>query len=88
MVAAQDAAAVASSPPSPAEPVEPVIDDRESRRAKAIARARQPESQLIEDEAVVPGRGVSPNWRALAEGDEPFASSVVKRSRPARYWGS
>jgi hypothetical protein len=27
-------------------------------------------------------------WRALVEGDEPFASNIVTRSRPARYWGS
>jgi len=27
-------------------------------------------------------------WRAVAEGDEPFASNVVARSRPGPYWGS
>jgi hypothetical protein len=88
MVAAQNDAAAALSFPSPAEPLEPVIDDRAARKAKAIARARQLESQLIEDEPVEPGRGAGSHWRALAEGDEPFARNVVKRSRPARYWGS
>jgi hypothetical protein len=89
MVAAQDeGVADASAPPSPAEPVEPVIDDRETRKAKAIARVRQLESGLIEDEPVMPGRRVSSHWCALAEGDEPFASNVVTRSRPGRYWGS
>jgi hypothetical protein len=31
---------------------------------------------------------MSSGWRALAEGDEPFASNGRKRSRPARYWES
>jgi hypothetical protein len=87
MGAAQDAA-VAFTPPSPAELPEPIADDREIRRAKAPVRIRQLESQAVEDEAVEPGRRVSSNWGALAEGDEPFASNVVTRSHPARYWGS
>jgi hypothetical protein len=87
-VAAQDAAVAACTRPSPAEPLKSVIDDCAARKAKAIARVRQLESQLIGDEPVEPRRRVSSNWRALAEGDDPFASSVVKRSRPARYWGS
>jgi hypothetical protein len=84
MVAAQKAAA-AVTPPSPAERVAPIIDDRAARKAKAIARVRQLESRLIEDERA---ERVNSGWRALAEADEPFASNVVKRSRPARYWGS
>jgi DNA-binding transcriptional MerR regulator len=88
MVAAQDAAAAAYTPLPPPAPVEPVIDHRETRKAKAIARVRQLKSRLIEDEPGAPGRRVSSNWRTLAEGHEPFASNVVKRSRPARYWGS
>jgi hypothetical protein len=88
MVAAQDAAAAAFTPPSPAEPPEPIVDDCETRKAKAITRVQQRESKLIEDEPVEPRRRVSSNWRSLAEGDEPFTSNVVKRAHPARYWGS
>jgi hypothetical protein len=85
MVAAQNAAA-AFAPSSRAEPVAPVIDDHgAARKAKAIARVRQLESQVIEGERA---RNVGSGWRALAEGDEPFANNVVKRSRPGRYWGS
>jgi DNA-binding transcriptional MerR regulator len=83
MVAAQDAAAAAFA--SPAEPVAPIIDDRATRKAKALARVRQLESRLIEDERA---QNVGSGWRALAEGDEPFASNVITRSRPGRYWGS
>ena len=79
MVAAQDAAAVASSPPSPAEPVELVIDDRATRKAKTIARVRQLENRLIEDEPVEPERRASSHWRALADGDEAFTSNVLRR---------
>jgi hypothetical protein len=86
-VASQDAAA-ASTPPSPVEAVEPLVNNRAARKAKAIARVWQLESRLIEDEPVVPGRRVSSNWRAFAEGDEPFASNVVTRSRPGRCCGS
>jgi len=84
MVDAQNAAA-AFTPPSSAEPLEPVIDDRAARKAKALARVRQLESRLIEDERA---QNAGSGWRALVEGDEPFASNVVRRSRPARYWGS
>jgi hypothetical protein len=87
-VAAQGAAVAAFTPPSPAEPPEPIVDDCETRKVEALARVRHLESQLIEDEPVEPGRRVSSNWRALVEGDEPFASNVVTRSRPGRYWGS
>jgi hypothetical protein len=87
VVAAQDAAA-AFTPLSPAEPVGPVVDDRAARKAKALARVRQLESQAIEDEPVVPLQSVDSGWCALAEGDEPFVSNVVTRSRPGRYWGS
>jgi hypothetical protein len=53
------------------------------------ARVRQLESQLIEDEPVVPLQSVGSVWCALAEGDEPFVSNFVTRgSRPGRYWGS
>jgi hypothetical protein len=85
MVAAQDAAAAALIPSSPAEPLEPVIDDR-ALKAKAPARIRQVERQAVEDEPVAPEQRVSSHWCALAEGDEPFVSNVVKRSRQARYW--
>ena len=88
MVAAQVAAVAAFTPASAAEPPEPVIDDRAARKAKAIARVRQLESQAIEDEPVVPARRVGSHWCALAEGDEPFPSNAVTRSRPGRYWGS
>jgi hypothetical protein len=84
MVAAQNAAA-AFTPPSPVEPVAPIIEDRAADKAKAIARVRQLESQQIEDDRA---QRMNSGWRALAEGDEPFASNVVNRSRPARYWGS
>jgi hypothetical protein len=87
MVAAQDAAA-ALTPLLPPEPVEPIIDDRAARKAKAQVRIRQLESQAVEDEPVVPVQSVGSGWCALAEGDEPFASNVVRGSRPARYWGS
>jgi DNA-binding transcriptional MerR regulator len=80
MVAAQNTAAF--TPPSPAEPLEPVIDDRAARKAKAIARVRQ---WSIEDQRA---DNVGSGWCALAEGDEPFASNVARRSRPVRYWGS
>jgi hypothetical protein len=83
-VAAQDA----FNPPSTVEPPEPAVDDRAAPKANALARIRQLESQLIENDRVVPAQRVSSGWRALAEGDEPFASNVVKRSRQARYWGS
>src|SRR6516164_9627816 len=69
MVAAQDAAVAAFTPPSPSEPSEPVIDDRAARKAKAPAPIRQLESQAVEDEPVQPGRGVGSHWCALAEGD-------------------
>ena len=52
MVAGQGAAAAAFTPASPAEPVEPAVDDRATRKAEAIARVRQLESRLIEDETV------------------------------------
>jgi len=87
MIAVQDAAAAFTSP-SPAEPVEPVVDDRAARKPSALARVRQLESQAIEDERVVPAQSVGSGWCALAESDEPFASNVVRRSRPGRYWGS
>jgi hypothetical protein len=88
VIAAQDAAAAAFAPLSPAEPPEPAVDEHAARKANAIARVRQLESQLIEDEPVEPARRINSGWRALAEGDEPFASNAVKRSRPARYWRS
>ena len=87
MIAVQDAAAAFTSP-SPAEPVEPVVDDRAARKPSALARVRQLESQAIEDEPVVPAQSVGSHWCALADGDEPFASNVVRRSRSPRYWGS
>ena len=87
MVAAQDAAA-ALTPLLPPEPVEPIIDDRAARKAKAQDRVRQLERQRIEDEPGVPAERRGSGWRALVEGDEPFASNVVTRSRPGRYWGS
>ena len=87
-VAAQDEAAAVFAPPSPAEPLEPIVDDCQTHKVKAPARVRQLESQLIEDEPVVTGRRVSAGRCGLAEGDEPFASNVVTRSRPGRYWGS
>jgi hypothetical protein len=68
--------------------VEVIRACRETRKAKALARVRQLESQAIEDEPRVPVQSVSSGWCALAEGDEPFASNVVTRSRPGRYWGS
>ena len=86
MVAVQNAAA-AFTPPSSAEPVGPIVEDFETRKAKMPARVRQLESQAVEDEPVVTERRVSAGWCALAEGDEPFASNVVTRSRPGRYWG-
>jgi hypothetical protein len=86
MVATQDAAA-AFTPSSHSEPLDPVVDQR-ALKAEAPARVRQLESQLVEDEPVAPERRVSSNWRALAEGDEPFVSNFVTRSRPGRYWGS
>src|SRR6516162_2077113 len=79
MVAAQDAAVAAFTPPSPAEPLDPVVDDCQTPRVRASVRIRQLESQAVEDEAGVPVQGVGFGWRALAEGDEPFASNVVKR---------
>jgi hypothetical protein len=88
MVAALGAPAAVFTPPPPTEPPEPVVDDRETRKAKALARIRQLESQAIEDEPVEPARKISSDWRTLAEGDEPFASNVVRGSRPGRYWGS
>ena len=63
-----------------------VIDDRAARKVKVLIRGRQLESQLIEDEPAGPPQRVNSPWRALAEGDEPFASNGRKRSRPARYW--
>jgi hypothetical protein len=83
-IAAQNETAVVT-PPSPAEPVAPVIDHRVARKAKAIAHVQQLESQRIEDERA---QNMGSDWCALAEVDEPFASNVVTRSRPARYWGS
>jgi hypothetical protein len=62
MVAAQDAAAAAFTPPSPAEPLDQVVDERAALTAQAIARVRQLESQLIEDEPVVPAPRVSSHW--------------------------
>ena len=88
MIAVQDAAVAAFTPPSPSEPSEPVIDDRAARKAKAPARVRQLESQAVEDEPGERVQNVSSGWCALVEGDEPFASNVVTRSRPGRYWGS
>jgi hypothetical protein len=88
VVATQDAAVAAFTHPPYTKPPEPVVDDRAAPKAKALARVRQLESQLIEDEPVEPVQSVSSGWHALAEGDEPFESNVVKWSRPARYWGS
>ena len=88
MVAAQDAAVAAFTPPSRAEPLDPDVDDRAASKPKAPAPIRQLEGQAIEDEPVAPEQRVSSHWCALAEGDEPFASNVVKGSRPGRYWGS
>ena len=87
-IAAQDAVAAAFTPPSPAEPPEPAVDEHAARKAKAITRVRQLESQLIESEPGELVQSMSSGWRALAEADEPFASNVRKRSRPARYWES
>jgi hypothetical protein len=87
--AAQNSAATAFIPSSPAEPLEPIVDDRETRKAKApLARVRQLESQLIENEPSAPVQKVSSGWCALAPGDEPFASNIVTRLRPGGYWGS
>ena len=88
VVAAQDAAVAAFTPPSPAEPVEPVVDDCQTPRVRASVRIRQLESQAVEDEPVQPARRVASHWCSLAQGDEPFVSNVVTRSRPGRYWGS
>ena len=87
MVAVQDAAVGAFTRLSPAEPLDPVVDER-ALKAETPARVRQLESQLADDERVVAERRVGSHWCALAEGDEPFASNVVTRSRPGRYWGS
>ena len=88
MVDAQDAAATVFTPPSHSEPPEPVVDNRAARKAKVPARTRQLESQVVEDEPVEPARRISSHWYAVAEGAESFASNVVTRSRPGRYWGS
>jgi len=85
-VAAQDEAAAVFAPPSPAEPLEPIVDDCQTHKVKAPARVRQLENQAIEDEPVQPGRGAGSHWCAVAEGDEPFASNVVRRARPAQFW--
>jgi len=87
-VAEQDAAVAAFTPPSVTEPLEPVVNDCADLKAKVLAGIGQLESQAIEDEPIVPAHRVSSHWCTLAEGDEPFASNVVRRSRPARYWGS
>ena len=87
MVAAHNAAA-AFAPQLPAEPVAPVTDNRAARKAKALAGIRKVESKLIEDQPIEAAQRVNSGWCVLAEGGEPFASKVVKRSRPARYWGS
>jgi hypothetical protein len=88
VVAAQDAADAEFTPPSLAEPREPVVNDCSGLEAKVPARIGQLESQAVEDEPVEPARRVSSHWCALAEGDEPFASNVITRAPPARYWGS
>ena len=88
IVAAQTAAVAAFTPLCPAESPEPVVDEPAASRAKPITRVRQLEGRLVEDVPADPGRRVSSNWRTLAEGDEPFVSNVVRRSRPSRYWGS
>ena len=87
-VAAQDAAVAAFTPASAAEPPEPIVDDRSARKANALTRVRQLESQLIGDEPVAPAQRMTSGRCSLVEGDEPFASNVVTRSRPGRYWGS
>ena len=85
-VAAQDEAAAVFAPVLPADPV---VDDRETRKAKApLARVQQLESPRIENEPSVPVQSVGSGWCALSTGDEPFASNVAPRSRPGRYWGS
>jgi hypothetical protein len=88
MVAAQDAAVAAFTPPSSAETLDRVVDEHAAPKAKAPDRIRQLEGQAIEHEAGVPVQSVGSGWRALAEGDEPFTSNVVKRAHAARYWGS
>jgi len=85
MVAAQDAAAAAFTPPSSAETLDRVVDEHAAQKAKAPDRIRQLEGQAIEHEAGVPVQSVGSGWRALAEGDEPFTSNVVKRAHAARY---
>ena len=87
-VAAQDAATAAFTPPSPAEPPEPAVDEHAARKAEALPHVGQLESRAIEDEPGERVQNVSSGWCALTEGDEPFASNVVTRSRPGRYWGS
>jgi hypothetical protein len=51
---------------------------------------RMKEAERVEAELAptVVDQSSRSGWRALAEGDEPFASNAVRRSRPGRYWGS
>src|SRR5262249_47676284 len=60
------------------------VDDREAGKAKALVRVRQLERQSTEDEPIASVQRMNSGWRALAEGDEPFASNVLSRKHPVR----
>jgi hypothetical protein len=76
-----------AKPPRPRAPKVPpsqlVYLTRTEAALNQVGRAR---AEFVEPEEPAAGP-VSSGWRALAEGDEPFASNVLSRSRPGRYWG-
>jgi hypothetical protein len=77
-----------SKPPRPqAQKVDPrhlVVLSRTEAALNQVGRAR---AEFVEPEEPAVGP-VSSGWCVIEEGDEPFASNVGKRSRPARFWGS
>jgi hypothetical protein len=58
------------------------------RTEVVLNRMKEAERVEAEPARTVVDQSSGSGWRALAEGDEPFASNIVTRSRPARYWGS
>jgi hypothetical protein len=58
------------------------------RTEVALNRMKEAERVEAEPAPTVVDQSSRSDWRALAEGNEPFVSNTVTRLRPGRYWGS
>ena len=80
--------APAQPTPTPHPEIPPRHLDVLCRTEVALNRMKEAERVEAEPAPTVVDQSSRSGWRALVEGDEPFASNSVTRSRPGRYWGS